>query len=235
MLEKSNFMVEYTADRALGDTNMDHINTGFRSILSYSFIYNFFQKVMVGSNKAMKKLVKEYVVPFPKARILDIGCGTSSVLEHLPESIDYTGYDSNPIYIKSSIKKHKNRGCFYCEHISKTTLRDKNSFDIVLAQSILHHLNDEDATKLFSTAFEALKVGGYLITFDSVYIPNQSKIVKFLIDKDRGQHTRTPERYVELADSVFLKVESAIRHDMYRIPMTIFIMKCTKTFSATQV
>ena len=97
-----------------------------------------------------------------------------------------------------------------------------------MAKGILHHINDEESKKLFEVASYSLKPGGYLVTLDGVYIKNQSKIAKYIISKDRGKNVRTPEEYTKLANSYFSKVETFILNDAYRIPYTIFIMKCYK-------
>ena len=205
----------------------DQITSGIYSILSIPFVFDTYQK-LIGSDDFMKRYVREFICPFPGARILDIGCGTAQVLKYLPEHINYIGYDLNPHYIEDASKKYKGRGNFYCERISNSSLKEKESFDIALAGGVLHHINDEEAKKLFEIASHLLKQGGYLITYDGVYIEKQSKMAKYILSKDRGKHVRTQDQYVDLARSLFSRIESFIIHDMYRIPYTAIIMKCHK-------
>ena len=205
----------------------DQITSGIYSILSIPFVFDTYQK-LIGSDDFMKRYVREFICPFPGARILDIGCGTAQVLKYLPENINYVGYDLNPHYIEDASKKYKGRGNFYCERISNSSLKEKESFDIALAGGVLHHINDEEAKKLFEIASHLLKPGGYLITYDGVYIEKQSKMAKYILSKDRGKHVRIHDQYLNLAKSSFSKIESFIIHDMYKIPYTAIIMKCHK-------
>jgi hypothetical protein len=97
-----------------------------------------------------------------------------------------------------------------------------------MAISVLHHLNDDEAKYLFKSAHRNLKESAVLITFDNVYIPNQSATARYIISKDRGQHVRKPGEYEELARECFSIIETTTLTNMLRIPYTHFIMRCTK-------
>ena len=205
----------------------DENTSGIRSVLSYSFIFDLFQW-LIGDNNLKRRFIREFVMPSNNAKILDLGCGTGRILDFLPQDIKYMGYDANPEYISFASKRYKDRGLFYCQNGFNSSTVNTNVFDIVIAKAILHHINDGEAEKLFITAFNSLKPGGYLVTLDGAYIKDQSKIAKFIISKDRGKYIRKPEEYFNLAKSSFSKIEEFILHDAYRIPYTIFIMKCFK-------
>lgn len=207
--------------------NRGKVQEKIYSILTFPFVFNTYQ-YLIGANEFMKKYVNDYICPFPGAKILDVGCGTAPVLKYLPENIEYIGYDSNPLYIKNAEIKYKNRGVFYCQSTSEYSNIDLESFDIVLAGAILHHINDEEAKDLFKKASDLLKVGGYLVTYDGVYVNNQSRIARYILSKDRGMFVRTSEQYLDLAKSGFCKIDSFIINDMYKIPYTGLIMKCYK-------
>lgn len=202
-------------------------NSGFYSILSLPFVFNTYQ-YFIGADSFLKRYVNDFVCPFPGAKILDIGCGTATILSYLPETVKYTGYDSNPQYINYAIEKFKSRGTFYCQDVNNSTINDHNCFDIVLACAILHHIDDNEAKMLFATARNILKPHGYIVTYDGTYIEQQSKIAKFILSRDRGQYVRTPEEYTLLAKESFSEVKTFIIHDMYKIPYTGIIMKCYK-------
>ncbi len=207
--------------------NNGHITQGIYSILSNSFIFDLFQW-MIGDNNLKKRFVKEFVKPFEGAKILDIGCGTGRILDFIPMNIEYTGYDLSPEYIEYASKRYKGRGKFFCSKIDTLSTKQNSGFDIVIAKAVLHHIDDNEAKIMFEIASKNLKPNGYVVTLDGVFIENQSKIAKYLISKDRGKHVRTIKEYVDLAKSYFYKVDSFILHDMYRVPYTIFIMKCFK-------
>ena len=82
---------------------------------------------------------------------------------------------------------------------------------------------------MFDIAHTALKPGGALVTLDGCFVPDQSRVARALLKRDRGQFVRTPGEYTRLAASVFPQVESHVCHDLLRIPYTHLIMRCTST------
>ena len=98
---------------------------------------------------------------------------------------------------------------------------------------VLHHLDDHEASELFSIALSALKPGGRLITLDGVYAPRQSPIARFLLSKDRGEYVREQSAYETLAHKSFSTVKSSIIHNLTApIPYTHLIMECTAAATA---
>ncbi len=206
---------------------MDHITTGIRRILEYSPIYTLFQN-LVGAHSARKRYVEEFIRPLPGTKILDIGCGPGSMVDYLPKSVEYVGFDLNPKYIASAKKKYKERGEFFCSSVSDAPVHQcAGKFDIAIATGILHHLDDDEAAQLFQIAHAHLETGGMLVSIDPVLIPNQPRIAKYLISKDRGQRVRKPEEYTRLAKKRFRSIETFILTNMLRVPYTHFVMRCT--------
>jgi len=207
-----------------------HREKGLSSILSKPWAYDLFTN-LVGKKRSRVRLVQKYVRPFPGCRILEIGCGTASRLSELPDSIgEYTGFDINPLYIKSAQKRWKDRvNCrFLCQKIDDSAIIETAHYDVVLAFGIVHHLSDDEATCLFNVAHRALKLNGALITYDNVYVENQHPFAKWFISRDRGRAVRTVEGYQGLASRHFVDIESDVLHDVLRIPYTGFIMRCIK-------
>lgn len=204
---------------------MAQITTGIRRILSHPIAYRFTQ-LLLGATHARTALVREFIQPKSADAILDIGCGTAEILDFLPETVEYIGIDLSQEYISFAKKKHGNRGKFHCNDLNKIK-NDLPKFDTVLAIGLLHHLNDDEADKLFAMAASCLKSTGKLITLDGCYEKSQSKIAKFIISKDRGQNIRTPEEYNSFALKTFRNVKTDIKHDLLRIPYTHFIMQCS--------
>lgn len=207
--------------------NKDHIDTGVRSILKIPKIYSFLQNIL-GAKYRAKVLVNEYIKPLPGSKILDIGCGPADILETLPEDIDYTGFDMNPKYIENARNRYGERANFFCNKVAEVSPEHKKKYDIVLATSVIHHLNDEEAINLFKIAFYGLKDTGQLITMDNTFIPEQPAVAEFLISRDRGQHVRIPKEYTQLAKKVFPTVTYDIRPDLLRVPYTHIIYTCKK-------
>lgn len=211
----------------LSKSNFKKLVKKTNKILSLPIIYNSFQNLLL-NKKIMKRFVNECVCPFVGATILDIGCGTSNILEYLPIDISYVGYDINPTYIEYASNKYKGHGTFYCKSIIELKDYKQDSFDIVLAFRILHHLNLDEAKKLVEVAFNNLKRGGRLVTIDNVYIKGQSNVEKFFLSLDRGEYIHTPEEYISLVKNCFSTVETSFFYNMLKIPYTHFVMKCFK-------
>src|SRR5215467_6911338 len=99
---------------------MVHLSSGIYSILSLSFVYRCFNG-LVGARAAYTRYVKEFVRPSTDSRILDIGCGPGIILEYLPASVDYVGYDFNQNYIEHAKKTYPGRGQFFCSRVSEAS------------------------------------------------------------------------------------------------------------------
>ena len=206
--------------------DMDQRTSGLRAVLSSPLVYDLLQNLL-GADGLRREYVRQFIRPAPGARILDIGCGTGAILKYLPLETDYEGYDMAPEYVEYARRKYPGRGRFRCERVSRLSVPQAHHFDFVLASALLHHLNDEEARDLFTIAAEALEPQGVLITYDNVYVERQSRLARYVISRDRGQHVRTPSQYETLARSAFARVQTSTRHDLLRIPYTHFFMRCS--------
>lgn len=197
-----------------------------RHILGLPSCYRWFQRTVAGDYRT--EYVRKYVQPREGMRILDVGCGTGDILNHLPQ-VDYLGIDLSSSYVESARKHFGTRGSFRCESIAETAIRDEACYDIVMANGVMHHLEDEDVRCLFRVAHRVLKPNGRLVTHDGCIVPKQSKVARMLLKLDRGRHVRTREAYISLAKEVFSSVQAHIRHDMLRVPSTLCILVSTRT------
>jgi cyclopropane fatty-acyl-phospholipid synthase-like methyltransferase len=211
---------------------MDQTSTGVKATLSLPWVYKIFQR-MIGNRKSQRRFVDEIVSVKPGMKVLDIGCGPAEILEDLPEGIDYIGYDMEQKYIDFARQKYGSRGRFYCQRVSEQDVPEPGTYDRVLAIGLVHHLDDDEARKLFELAAVALRPGGAMVTNDNAYIENQNPIARFVISQDRGRHTRTPADYTALAETSFRQVETTLVHDMMKIPYTSFFMKCIKPLTGS--
>jgi SAM-dependent methyltransferase len=200
-----------------------------RQILSIPSIYRLFTQLVGGAYR--KQYLRDYVRPQNGERVLDIGCGPGDILAHMPE-VDYCGLDLDPRYIEAAKKRFGTRGKFLCQRAGDVVCEQPGTFDLVMANGLIHHLSDEEASHTFAVARQLLKPNGRLVTFDNGYVPEQSRLARWIISRDRGQFVRTPEKYRSLAGAAFGKVECHIRHDLLRIPYTHVIMVCSSNAQA---
>lgn len=204
---------------------MGQVTSGVRAIFSNPAIYSTFQNVM-GAHRFRIGFVDEFVRPFLECAILDIGCGPADILAYLPE-VDYCGFDISDAYIERANKRFGLRGKFYCQELTHADVEKMPQVDIVLALGLLHHLDDESAMAVLQLAFQALKPGGRLLTFDPCFDTEQNPIARFLVGIDRGQNVRTGAGYRSIASEVFESPRVEVRHRAW-IPYTHCFMECTR-------
>lgn len=204
---------------------MAQITTGIRSILSRPRVYNFFQRFIVDVS-SREELINDYIKARPGDRILDIGCGTGNILRHLPQGVSYVGFDIDRKYIEHARAAFKDRGQFYVGAPEKWVTEWAGSFDIVMGLGVLHHLEDQEALDFFRIAREALAPEGRVVTSDPCFSPDQRRISKFLVSRDRGCHVRDPAGYSDLAKNFFRTIRGRVTHQTW-IPYTRWRMECS--------
>jgi SAM-dependent methyltransferase len=195
-------------------------------VLSLPAGYRLLRSVL-GGGKLWRTYLDEYVQPAPGEKVLDVGCGPADVLTYLP-NVEYTGIDYSPEYINSAKARFGSRGRFLCSDVSGVALeKERGTFDLAMATGVVHHLNDQQASDMFSLVHLALRPDGRLITFDGCYVPGQSKMARWTLSNDRGKFVRTLAEYQRLASAQFSKIKCHLRHDLLRIPYTHLIMRCS--------
>lgn len=128
---------------------------------------------------------------------------------YLP-NVEYVGFDASEEYIQAAQVKYGDRATFYCNQVSAETLTYPGYFDLVLAIGVLHHLSDIEALQLCQLAEAALKPRGRFITLDGCYLPGQSSIAHYLLNRDRGQNVRDQAGYTKIVSQVFSKMSSLV-------------------------
>lgn len=203
---------------------MSQNTRGLRAVLSSPVVYDLFQDAL-GASKFRRRYVAEFVRPDADCRILDIGCGTAVILDFLPESVTYMGFDASEEYIAAAERSYGQRATFRCQLVDDMALAGMEPFDIVMANGLMHHLDDAEAAGLAATARKALRPGGRFVTHDPCYDSSQSAMARFLISRDRGENVRTLEGYSAIVGTAFDSVRSELRHDMANIPYTHAILQ----------
>jgi SAM-dependent methyltransferase len=197
-----------------------------RALLEFPSAYNLWWKA-VGGQYSAEVLVSEYIQPGIASRILEVGCGPGTLAGYFLQS-EYVGFDMNSKYIATARKRFP-RAHFICERVNSFSLAKHGIFDAVLAIGIVHHLDDPEASQLFQIAYDALKPGGKLITFDGVWTQDQSAVARWLLARDRGMFVRTKMEYLRIASEIFPDVKPIIRQDLLRIPYTHLILECFRS------
>ena len=187
-------------------------------------VYETFQRV-VGSSRVRRQLVDRYVDPRPGLRVLDIGCGPGDLIKYLP-GVAYTGTDLSEAYIDSARRRFGHLGRYFVGRVADLDPAELGQFDVVIAKSLLHHIDEDEALHLFDAASSVLADGGRLVTLDAAYTPEMSRASRFVVSRDRGQSILTPEGYAALARRAFAEVDLTVHHNLLRVPYTHVFMSC---------
>lgn len=193
-----------------------------KSLLNSPALYQAFQEAG-GFFGARVKAINDYLSLRPGQRIIDIGCGPGYVLRHLPDGIDYIGFDIDPSYIEHANRSFGKRGRFYCRYFDAEAAQEFAGADLVMMNGVLHHIPDAELRSTLFHVRAALKDSGTLFTLDGCYREGQSWFAKWMLDNDRGQFVRNKDGYDQILRSAFGSVDLHIREDYARVPYTFVI------------
>lgn len=199
----------------------------FESVLAMPSTYRLSQWVFYKPGKK-RDYVTRTIAAKTGDRILDIGCGPATVLDYLPR-VDYTGIDMNERCIAYAKQTYGERGRFICSSINSELDLPLSSFDIVVANALLHHLSDREAESVLSFVARVLKPGGRFVSLDGYYYPGQSPIAKTLLNLDRGKFVREKEDYLSLVSQHLSVSDVKTYDDMLRIPYDLVVISANKT------
>jgi cyclopropane fatty-acyl-phospholipid synthase-like methyltransferase len=202
--------------------------SGIRSLLRHPAVYLFFQYLM-NSHGKYRMCIDRFLIPVEGKRILDIGCGCADILSLLPRDVNYVGYDVSNEYIAYARKRFGHRATFHNQRVNEITLLEDRPFDIVIADGLLHHLNDDEARNLFEIGYTALRDSGFMFTADPTLVENQGVISRRISLMDRGKHVRSPEEYKRIALSVFPRVDAHVIDNVSNRLQTGCFLKCYKS------
>jgi 2-polyprenyl-3-methyl-5-hydroxy-6-metoxy-1,4-benzoquinol methylase len=203
---------------------MTQITTGIRGLLSHHVVYEMWSR-SVGGNRARAFFVATHVQPRASDNVLDLGCGTGELADHLPAGTDYLGIDMSEDYIMRARARLQGRATFRVDDAVEST-KDLGQFHLAVAYGLLHHLDDCQVLRLFRNVSGLLAPKGRLVTADPTFTDGQSRVRQALMRRDRGQHIRTPDAYTGLAHSTFTSVAPSVYHDLLRIPYSHCILEC---------
>ena len=201
---------------------------GLKGALSFSRAYSFFQN-LVGAHSARNWVAANFWRVVAGQKIVDFGCGPGTVLDYLPQDIEYTEFDISEEYIETARRIHagKKYATFFSSDVHALLgthdARLANA-DLVLCNGLLHHLNDTEAVEVFRLAQEIMKPTGRLFCVEPVFLVHQSAFSRWLMGRDRGCNIRTEQQWKDLVGNVFDRYSTNISVDLMRIPYVhIFI------------
>ena len=200
---------------------------GLRHYLKIPFVYDFFQEI-TGGNAWRRMFIRDYVNINPGEKVVEIGCGPGQLLPWLKD-VEYIGFDPNQTYIEAATKKYGNRGLFLLGN-THTLAQDPrlSQADVVICCGILHHLDDEQVSHAVKFAYQILKVGGRFVCGEPCRLPDQGRLSKWIMSRDRGQYIRFEAGYRELIGGAFSSVKWTLDLKPLRMPSSNIIIQGQK-------
>lgn len=133
-------------------------------------------------------------------KVLDVGCGPANNTR-LFDGCDYLGIDNNPEYIQQCRKAFPQHQ-FQVQDINQLRL-SAGGFDLILINSILHHLPDPLIKRLFFQLKDLIKEGGCVILSEPLKPPPREWLKCVLMNLDRGKYFRLYDEYCALFQPYF--------------------------------
>jgi trans-aconitate methyltransferase len=132
-------------------------------------------------------------------RVLDVGCGPGTNTHHFPDA-DYLGIDFNPAYIESARRRHGRE--FLVADVTTYKVPTDQRFDLILANSLLHHIDDAGTKRILAHLATLLTDDGFVHILDLV-LPERPSLSRFLARADRGDYPRPLEQWRALFTAAF--------------------------------
>lgn len=205
------------------DSSAGQRTSGLLSVFSAPIVYRTYQHA-IGSPKVWRRVVEMLGVQDGE-HLLDLGCGPGDLVDYLPD-VAYTGIDLSESYIEYAKQHREVRGQFIAADATTMSPDELGTFDRVMMHGLLHHLDDDEVVPVVAAAARACAPHGRVMAVDGCYRDGQSRIAKFLLDRDRGQAVRDEDGYRSILEQSFDHVEIHILEGVLRIPYTVCVAVC---------
>jgi len=143
-------------------------------------------------------------------KILELGCSTGNLAKLIinMDINEYYGIDISKKYIQIA-SQNVPKGKFLHMGASKLDFKDE-SFDMLIINSVLHHIDNQTGLDCFKEAFRVLKKNGKIIISEPII--DHNRLLSIILCKlDRGNYIRTTEEY-----KFFFKSFSIEKSDLFR-------------------
>lgn len=135
-------------------------------------------------------------------RVLDVACGPGTNSRHFTH-VDYLGIDINESYTRNARQKYGRD--FMAVDARKLDDVCRETFDFILVNSFLHHLNNRDVTDVLSSLESRLSQDGHIHILELV-LPKNRSIARLLAHWDRGDFARPLPEWQTLFSKIFTQV-----------------------------
>lgn len=165
-------------------------------LLEHPAVYSAWQAPFAAQKFApVERWLREHEVK----RVLDVGCGAGTNAAHFAGA-DYVGIDVNERYLEAA--RTRFRGRFVQADLTSADLTSLGRFDMILANSFLHHVSDPAAERILAQLSPLLAPDGTIHILDLVLPPRKS-LAWMMARLDRGGYARPVERWRALFGAAF--------------------------------
>ena len=140
-----------------------------------------------GVDRPKLDAIRKFRSDYSGLKVLDLGCGPGNTA-HIFFGSDYTGVDINEKYISVARRKHPGLN-FTVGDVNRAEWG--TGFDIILINSLLHHLDDNEASKILGKAVAALKETGKVIIQEPLVPGKDEWCYRLMMKLDRGNYFRS--------------------------------------------
>ena len=195
-----------------------------KRILAYPQVFDLYQN-LVGVRKYLNMFVNEFFQVKKGISILDLGCGTASILPLLDNEIEYTGVDFSQKYIDYAKRKYPNYTFFCSDICNRVSLNGQ--FDVIISEGVMVALTDEELVRMFRNIVINSNKNTRIILSDSNYKESGSRLEKFFLNNQRYKNFRTRDDYIKLIEQFFNIRRIMEFEKVYRIPYSKIVFECS--------
>jgi SAM-dependent methyltransferase len=127
-------------------------------------------------------------------RVLDLGCGPGTNERHFRHT-EYVGLDIDPGYIADA--RRRTGADFRVADVTRLEPGTVEPADMILVNSLLHHLDDEETHRTLASLPALLAPGGAVHILDLV-LPARVSIKRTIARLDRGRFARSLDAWREI-------------------------------------
>lgn len=132
-------------------------------------------------------------------RVLDVGCGPGTNTPHFAHA-DYLGIDLNEQYVEDARRRYRRE--FVAADVTTYRVPTDERFDLILVNSLLHHLDTAGTRRLLAHLAELLTEDGHVHVLDLV-LPAERSAARALALWDRGDFPRPLDEWRALFEEAF--------------------------------
>jgi SAM-dependent methyltransferase len=134
-------------------------------------------------------------------RVLDVGCGPGTNTPLFRDQ-PYVGLDFNLRYIEQARRRFVARGEFIHADARTYVAPPEARFDFILLNSLLHHIDTENVTRILRQLSGQLTADGHIHILELV-LPPTASLARYLALADRGDYPRPLHDWSALFSRVF--------------------------------